>query len=126
MMDLKEEEEVGVCTGPVTSPTPPKPLTPFQLFLHHNGLESYLRFFPVDFTLGHFRALTEDDLEDDYGVEKLPDRIKLMRAVHKAREEYDDRERELGRRSHHGAAESDGEVWFVYSKSISYGYFLNI
>lgn len=115
MMDLKEEEEVGPPASypsPLTSPTPPKPLAPFQLFFHHNGLESYLKYFPNDFTLGHFRALTEDDLEDDYGVQKLPDRIKLMRAVHKSREEYDDRERDLDRRSHHGGGESEGEVRF--------------
>ncbi|XP_071490926.1 uncharacterized protein, partial [Diadema antillarum] len=105
----EEVAEEGVVLPPDPSPAPPKPLTPFQLFFYHNGLESYLRHFPQDFTLGHFRALTEDDLADDYGVAELPDRIRLMRAVNKAREEYDDRERELDRRSHHGGGESEGE-----------------
>ncbi|XP_072019009.1 uncharacterized protein [Amphiura filiformis] len=91
--------------APRTPPAISEPLSTFQTFLHQNGLADLLCYFPSDFTLGNFRAVTEDDFED-YGVEKLDDRARLMRAVHKARVEYDERQMIRMRRRSAADAES--------------------
>ncbi|XP_071799518.1 microtubule-associated serine/threonine-protein kinase 3-like isoform X4 [Asterias amurensis] len=64
----------------------------FRVFLHENNLSDALKHFPGEFTLGNFRAVTEDDLADDYGINDEDQRAQLMRAVTRAREEYDERE----------------------------------
>ncbi len=79
-------------------------LSTFEAFLHQNGLAEFLCYFPPDFTLGNFRAVTEDDFEE-YGVEKLEDRARLMRAVNRARIEYD--ERQTIRMRRRSAADAD-------------------
>ncbi|XP_070563871.1 microtubule-associated serine/threonine-protein kinase 3-like isoform X5 [Ptychodera flava] len=56
-------------------------------FLKRNNLADLLHHFAEDFTLGDFKAMTEDDLQHEYGVIELSDRERLMRAVNKAREE---------------------------------------
>ncbi|CAH1775457.1 unnamed protein product [Owenia fusiformis] len=61
----------------------------FVDFMESQNLLKYIHFFPPGMTLGYFRALTEDDLFDDYNVLDRPVRIKLMRAVGHARLEDD-------------------------------------
>ncbi|XP_038048625.1 uncharacterized protein LOC119722527 [Patiria miniata] len=73
----------------------------FRIFLRENELSNALKHFPADFTLGNFRAVTEDDLADDYGIDDDNVRAQLMRAVNRAREEYDEREEAQTRRRVH-------------------------
>ena len=107
-----EEDGAGTTSRPVgrrvkKASAPPvisAPLTSFQSFLHQNGLADLLQNFPLEFTMGNFRAVTEDDFLD-YDVKELENRARLMRAVNKAREEYD--EREMVRIRRRSAADAD-------------------
>ncbi|KAJ8040395.1 hypothetical protein HOLleu_14675 [Holothuria leucospilota] len=63
----------------------------FENFFFEKGISSLIHFFPKNFNLEKFRALTEDDLQDDYRVEDAEDRQRLMRAINLCREEEDDR-----------------------------------
>ncbi|XP_039269021.2 microtubule-associated serine/threonine-protein kinase 3-like isoform X2 [Styela clava] len=53
--------------------------------------------FPLNFTLQQFRALSEDDLQEEYGVSEIKDREDLMRAVARSKEVADDDEEEKER-----------------------------
>ena len=62
------------------------------LFLKQLSLGYLDKKFPPSMDLQQFRALTEDELEQEFLVEDEHDREILMRAVNTSRQEYSDEE----------------------------------
>lgn len=86
----------------------------FESFFADKGIPDLINFFPKNFNLEKFRALTEDDLQDDFLIEEAENRKRLMIAVNMAREEEDERER--GQSDNIGDTEVSGNHIRISSK----------
>ncbi|XP_077864409.1 uncharacterized protein LOC144349940 [Saccoglossus kowalevskii] len=88
----QKQQGKGVEDPEDSSESPPQDIDRNSLadFFDKNKLVDLLHYFPVDVTLGLFKATTEDDLLHEYAVDKPDDRERLMRAVTMAREQDED------------------------------------
>ena len=67
-----------------------------RTFLEQESLIEFNDLFPEDTSLDLFRSLTEDELEHDYGFTDGNDRVRLMHAIVRLRDEDSDDETEVG------------------------------
>ena len=67
-----------------------------RTFLEQEFLIEFNDLFPEDTSLDLFRSLTEDELEHDYGFTDGNDRVRLMHAIVRLRDEDSDDETEVG------------------------------